>query len=256
MSDSNLNILVCALPQVPLRAEPNDRSEQVSQILAGELITEIPADKELKGNWIYVTSLDDGYKGYVDPRHFRPYVRNADFTRTILIPTVSTWKCGDKEVLLPAGAYIDSSFNMERLAGIEIIDVSDEVLNTQTSYSISEAAMAFLGAPYQWGGKTVHGIDCSGLTQISARLTGNSLLRDAFDQAVQGVKVEWGNRSVNDLAFFKNNEGKITHVGILMSRDKIIHASGEVRIDRLEERGIVHSESGELTHVFSHLSRL
>ena len=256
MSDSISNILVCALSQVPLRAEPNDRAEQVSQILAGELITEIPSEKDVKGNWMYVTSLDDGYKGYVDPRHFRPYVSNADFSRAILVPTISSWKCGDKEVHLPAGAFIDSSFNMERLAGIEIVDVSGEVLNTETPYSISEAALVFLGAPYQWGGKTVHGIDCSGLTQISARLTGNSLLRDASDQADQGVKVEWRNRSVNDLAFFKNNEGKITHVGILMSRDKIIHASGEVRIDSIEERGIVHTESGELTHVFSHLTRL
>jgi cell wall-associated NlpC family hydrolase len=68
--------------------------------------------------------------------------------------------------------------------------------------------------------------------------------------------VEWANRSVNDLAFFNNKDGEITHVGVLTSRKKIVHASGEVRIDNLTEEGIIHTETGELTHKLSHLMRV
>ena len=77
-----------------------------------------------------------------------------------------------------------------------------------------------------------------------------------FIKAQQGVSVDWEDREVGDLAFFKNKGSKITHVGILMNDDQIIHASGEVRKDGITHEGIIHSKTGEKTHEFSHIRRM
>ena len=122
--------------------------------------------------------------------------------------------------------------------------------------TMRDAALSLLGSPYQWGGRTVAGIDCSGLSQLAARLTGKMLPRDASEQVHCGDLIAWELRETDDLAFFENNDGLITHVGILVTRDSIVHASGEVRIDLLTQEGIVHAEIGGLTHRLHSIKRL
>jgi cell wall-associated NlpC family hydrolase len=85
-------------------------------------------------------------------------------------------------------------------------------------------------------GKTPFGIDCSGFTQMVYKLNGYKLLRDASQQATQGEALSF-KKEPGDLAF-DNEEGRITHVGIIMENNYIIHASGKVRIDRLDHLGI------------------
>ena len=51
-----------------------------------------------------------------------------------------------------------------------------------------------------------------------------------------------------DLAFFGNKEGKITHVGIILEKNHIIHSSGKVRIDRIDQQGIFNTKAGNHTH--------
>jgi cell wall-associated NlpC family hydrolase len=157
--------------------------------------------------------------------------------------------------VLPAGSYLISDDHGYHLVGKRVSPIDDDSVGDKPS-SMNEVALQFLGAPYHWGGRTVLGVDCSGLVQTAARLVGTRLLRDASEQAEVGEIVEWEERGVDDLAFFKNEDGKITHVGILTSRDLIVHASGEVRVDILSEEGIIHSNSAELTHTLSHLRRL
>jgi len=227
--------LTCVFPFVPLRVEPNDRSEQVSQILYGELVIKL---EDCDGNWIKVSSLEDSYLGFADPRHFQ--IHNPDIERQLVFKPTN-WHKGVYSHLLPVGSYVS---------------LNDFVELGARPNSLSEAASTFLGTPYLWGGKTQHGIDCSGLTQICARLIGICLKRDAADQVEQGVEVEWARRSANDLAFFNNNTGSITHVGILVSDDKIIHASGEVRIDTLTHKGIINSETSDLTHTLYSIRRI
>ena len=110
-------------------------------------------------------------------------------------------------------------------------------------------AYQYLNAPYLWGGKTPFGIDCSGFTQMVYKLNGYHLLRDASQQAGQGDALSFIEESEpGDLAFFDNDEGKIIHVGIMMENNYIIHASGKVRIDRLDHLGIYNAEQNRHTH--------
>ena len=112
-----------------------------------------------------------------------------------------------------------------------------------------KTAFMYLNAPYLWGGKTPFGIDCSGFTQMVYKLNGYHLLRDASQQASQGVPLSFIEESEpGDLAFFDNEEGNIIHVGIIMENNYIIHASGKVRIDRIDHLGIYNAETNRHTH--------
>ena len=57
---------------------------------------------------------------------------------------------------------------------------------------------------------------------------------------------------LGDLAFFHNEEGRVVHVGLVLGDGKIIHSSGQVRIDRLDETGIFNEE----LHRYSHQLRV
>jgi cell wall-associated NlpC family hydrolase len=86
---------------------------------------------------------------------------------------------------------------------------------------------------------------------------GISLLRDAWLQAGQGEAIGFLEETrTGDLAFFDNEEGRITHVGILLNSNEIIHASGKVRIDKIDNMGIVQSETSERTHHLRLIKRL
>jgi cell wall-associated NlpC family hydrolase len=112
-----------------------------------------------------------------------------------------------------------------------------------------ENALIYLNAPYLWGGRSPFGIDCSGFTQLVYRLQGIKLPRDAYQQAEVGNTLSFIEESEEgDLAFFDNTEGKIIHVGIIMKNNYIIHASGKVRIDRIDQQGIFNSSLKTHTH--------
>ena len=120
-----------------------------------------------------------------------------------------------------------------------------------------ESAIKLLDTPYRWGGKTIMGIDCSAFVQLCAKVAGFKLPRDASQQVGYGETVEFlSDAKAGDIAFFENEDRRVIHVGILLSNDKIIHASGKVRIDTLDQTGIFNKETNRHTHVLSVIKRL
>lgn len=114
---------------------------------------------------------------------------------------------------------------------------------------IKQVAYKFLNTSYLWGGKSVFGIDCSGFTQMTYKFINKQLPRDASQQAEKGDIVNFLQQAnCGDLAFFDNEEGQIIHVGILLNQHEIIHSSGKVRIDKIDNQGIVNSETKQQTH--------
>src|SRR5690554_4035379 len=230
---------------VPLRAEPADQSELVSQLLYGEHFKIIAKRKK----WSYIELAFDGYQGWVDNKQFisideddynslnqTPLALSAD-----LIDYVS---CNQEQLhAIGIGSQISScSFLNHRFEGKSIQGV-------QAKENLIETALTFLNTPYLWGGKTPFGIDCSGLTQMVYRLNGYNIPRDASQQAKIGEPLSFIEESeVGDLAFFDNEEGHIIHVGIIMENNYIIHAHGKVRIDRLDHLGILNIDNGRHTH--------
>ncbi|UQD57288.1 C40 family peptidase [Flavobacterium sp. K5-23] len=241
---------ICNLAIIPLRSEPSDRSEIVSQVLFGEHFEIL----EKQNQWSKIKMQFDNYEGWVDSKQYQvisesnyfelsndTIILNADLIEYVSAPS-------NLLIPIPLGASLSFLKNKEintthlEFEGTKISGVKDkkELINT---------AFLYLNSPYLWGGKTPFGIDCSGFTQMVYKLNGFKLLRDASQQATQGEALSFIEESEpGDLAFFDNDEGNITHVGIIMENNYIIHASGKVRIDRLDHLGIYNPEINKHTH--------
>jgi hypothetical protein len=241
---------ICNLSIIPLRIEPNDRSEIVSQVLFGEHFEILEQTK----NWTKIKLQYDNYEGWVDEKQYQT-ISESSFNKLseeeiILNGDLIEYITGANNFLMPIslGASLsflensDININNFGFEGMRIVGVKPKSNLISTSFM-------YLNAPYLWGGKTPFGIDCSGFTQMVYKLNGYHLLRDASQQATQGEALSFIEESeAGDLAFFDNEEGKIIHVGIIMDNNYIIHASGKVRIDRLDHLGIYNVETNKHTH--------
>ena len=122
---------------------------------------------------------------------------------------------------------------------------------------ILENAMMYLNSPYLWGGRSPFGIDCSGFVQMVFKAVGVKLLRDASQQATQGETISFlSEAQQGDIVFFDNEEQQIIHVGILLGNNKIIHASGKVRIDIIDHEGIYNVDTKKYTHKLRLIKKL
>jgi cell wall-associated NlpC family hydrolase len=241
---------ICNLAIIPIRAEASDRSEQVSQLLFGEHFKVI----ELTAKWAQVELAYDGYIGWIDVKQFQPISEeNYTFlneTTSLLNADLIEYITTPNNQLMPISLGASLSFLENTTINTSNYSFDgSKVSGIKPKSELLKTAFLYLNAPYLWGGKTPFGIDCSGFTQMVYKLNGVHLLRDASQQATQGVPLSFIEESEpGDLAFFDNEEGKIIHVGIMMENNYIIHASGKVRIDRLDHLGIYNAETNRHTH--------
>lgn len=236
---------ICPISIAPLRLETSDASEMVSQVLYGEIFKIIESRKK----WSKIRLAHDKYEGWIDNKqiheieaeNYHSLLKQDIYFANDLIAHLTH---SDKTLsTITIGAQVSSSIFLNDIFPV------NKSKSTNSKAQLIENALLFLNTPYLWGGRTPLGIDCSGFTQLIYRLNDFQLLRDASQQATQGEVLSFIEESEpGDLAFFDNNEGKITHVGIIMSDNYIIHANGKVRIDRLDQSGIFNVNQNIHTH--------
>jgi hypothetical protein len=251
---------VCLLPVVPMRKEPSHRSEMVSQLLFGEYASL----GEEKDDFVFVKCDYDGYEGWVQAKQLTAIsadekMQPSAYTSAFSVPVATNNSLMHVPYATPVFVQNDFAFAVNAISFTYLLQPQQTWKPKELQFS-ANALLAgfqpFLNAPYLWGGKSVYGIDCSGFAQQVFKLFGVKLLRDAYLQAEQGSEVSaLADAKLGDLAFFQNEKGKVTHVGILLNDSKIVHASGQVRIDSIDKNGINNREDGTRTHVLHSIRR-
>lgn len=245
---------------MPLRTEPSDKAEMATQLLFGDVVYLL----ERWGNWARVHNLFDDYVGWIDAKtlYYFDDPSQINLSESHVVDALLSWAIDaeGRKILLPAGATLNNysesnlsfGFKEKRFTLLhplkKLLPVPDNILSL---------AVQFYHCPYLWGGKTAFGIDCSGLVQVVFKVVGIHLLRDAAQQVYHGTVVNFIDEAKPaDLIFFDNDEGQITHVGIFMGNGKIIHASGKVRIDSVDNHGIYRAEIQQYSHKLRIIKRI
>jgi hypothetical protein len=240
---------ICRVSVAPLRAEGSDRSEMVSQILFGEKVEIL----EVKKNWVKIKSEFDNYEGWADGKQFLE-VSEEEFNsiRIEKYASESFNLAVEKEnpVTLPMAASLPNLENGKiKFGNLEWEYLGEFQSGNLEKSELPHLAMMYLNTPYLWGGKSVFGIDCSGMVQQIYKFCGVKLPRDAYQQAEIGEALSFVEEAEpGDLAFFDNSEGKIIHTGIILEGNRIIHAHGKVRIDPIDITGIFNTDSQTYSH--------
>lgn len=253
---------ICNLSVIPVRKDPSHKAEIGTQLLFGDSFTILK--KSLDGRWLYVENSFDNYMGWIDFKQYKPISR--DYFE--LVTSTEIPLCKELIALLQGeNTFIPILFGTPLpFYKNGIIVLENEVYkfeghihqpdNESDFKFLEKIAFNYLHSPYLWGGKCHFGIDCSGFVQQVYRFSGIKLPRDAYQQAECGQQVHFQELKAGDLAFFQEEPGKVTHVGIILENHRIIHASGEVRIDALDEKGIFNAARKVYTHHWHSIKRV
>ena len=251
-----------------MREEPAHKSQLVSQLLFGDAYQ----IEEFAGDWLKIKTLDFGYEGFIEKKlwnelHEVDAVEYSSLKKYLVTDYLIFIKEFETNITFPV--FMGSSFpkpkdNMLILgSSIFVVELPEERivpkfpnLSEQQS-AILQFASGYLQAPYLWGGRTPAGVDCSALVQLVFKRIDICLPRDASQQVNYGEQIDFATEwQVGDVAFFDNEEGKITHAGIIIGKDKILHASGFVRIDMLDTTGIYNKPLEQYTHKLRIVKRI
>lgn len=241
-----------------MRIDRSERSELVSQLLFGEMYEVV----EMEDKWVNIRVLHDDSRGWIPRgvyREVRPdYAERYRACEQLILGEVFNLvvKKGDWENrLIVAGSVLPfyDAYTRTLLVGDEEYVVASALRDVGIE-SLRELviryALMYHNTPYLWGGRTPRGMDCSGLVQMVYRLIGVDLPRTVEAQATRGEALSFLEEAqAGDLAFFGDASGCVTHVGILWEQGRVIHASGRVRVDKIDHHGIFNEEMKRYTHV-------
>lgn len=255
----------------PVRQEPSEGSEQLTQLLFGEVcevLNRLP-------RWTKIRSTLDGQEGWVDFKMLSPAPISSQEVKgerlkikdegVISVPmAIATDMETSEELMLTLGTRLPNySHGTFEVLGKQYLINPATVRGERREArgeEICAIAQTLLNTPYLWGGKNAMGMDCSGFTQVVYAAMGVNLLRNAREQMTQGELVpSLAEAQPGDLAFFDHADRdpkatNISHVGLLLSPTEIIHCSGCVHIDTIDEQGI-HLADGSLTHHLVQIKR-
>jgi len=244
---------ICLLAMAAMRADASHKSELVNQLIFGDLFEVLYTKEE----WLFVRLEHDQYQGWVNENQIcfltqdeyntlveAPALLSADHVQ--LLENLSTGAM----LLIGAGCNLYFPDNDTYAIAGKVFRTTGKTQSPRfDALELVENALQFLDAPYLWGGRTPFGLDCSGFMQLVFKLSGIRLPRDASQQAKVGTDIHLiSDAKTGDLVFFGHQEKPITHVGMLLSEGKIIHAFGKVRIDHVDHLGIFNKEKNAYTH--------
>lgn len=238
-----MNYAICTVPVAPVRSMASHRSEMVSQLLFGEGCSII----ETRDEWLNISCVHDGYEGWCQASQFTMIDKSIAGRPRLMADAWSTSiRLKEQDMQVPMGSLFVSP---EDLKGVMVTPSSFIPASSPDAEALIERARKLLNTAYLWGGRSAYGIDCSGFCQLVFGFFGLGLPRDASQQVNHGELVGFLQEArAGDLAFFDNAEGRIVHVGILLDHHYIIHAAGKVRIDKIDNAGIINSDTGLRTH--------
>lgn len=250
---------------VPMRVGQSERSEMVSQILFGELYEML----EETGSWARVRLLYDGSEGWiargmcvpVSDAYAGSYRAGKQMLSTGMFNIVKKERGYGNNLVVPGSVFpfFDAETGKMKIGedDYRLVGGVEEKGNGDFRNLVVAYALMYHNTPYLWGGRSPYGIDCSGLVQMAYRLAGIGLPRDVLQQVRCGDDLSFVEEALpGDLAFFGDETGMLTHVGIIWEQSRIIHASGKVRIDKIDHQGIFNEELKRYTHNLKVMRRI
>ncbi|NJN42735.1 MAG: C40 family peptidase [Flammeovirgaceae bacterium] len=247
---------------IPVRKEPVNTSEQITQLLFGDHYEILEVSKNEK--WMFIRIHLDQTEGWIDATQhheitveYFELINHANFKITTDITSNILYRKSPLTILLGSIVPISGSelFKMEEQLAFN--GESKSLGQKRDLEFIKEVALKYINSPFLPGGKSPFGIDSSGFVQMVFRVAGYSLPRDLRSLATAGKTVEdFNQHRLGDIALFKNTIGNIHHAGICLNDHKIIHVYGHVRVDQLSTYGIASSDTGKVTHGIDHIQRI
>ena len=253
---------VCRLAVVPVRSDPREMAEQITQLLFGDHYEVMSATSDKK--WLRIRIYADQCEGFLEVKQhhvisgeYFDQINQTDYKITTEVASAVLYKKTPLTVVMGSIVPISSS---------ELFKIEEQFAYNGESKSLGQRrdvefliiiAKRYLSSPFQWGGKSPFGIDDSGFVQMVYKISGYSLQRDVNQQSLQGKKIKsFSEAKAGDLVFFSERSGNPTHVGIILGDDKVIHAYGQVRIDSLTEEGALNPETKVYTHLLHSIRRI